>query len=162
MPGLPCPSGRASLSTGHKDSGLQCQSHRRWGVLPLCVLHVGHRRTHQSASSKLARSALHPVIITVPNRRHICVARPPRQSEAAVQFPLPLWPSDSPPHVHSGTVCLSRSTTCVYCVLCCVRWRCQMNPPCPPNPHPHTRHLSNCLQKNTQRGDGRGFLTTKD
>lgn len=129
MPGPLCPGGGAVLSTGHKDSRLQCCAKvtAAGGGLSLTALHFSHMQTHQSeppppppmvprpsqSSSKLARSTLHPVIITLPNRRHICVARPPRQSEAAVQFPLLLWLSAPPPPplpslstVHPGTVLL--------------------------------------------------------
>lgn len=111
--------------------------------------------------SKLTRSTLHPVIITVPNRRRICVVGPPRQLEAAVQFPLLLWPSHPlPSPAHSGTVCLSSRAEAllVFIVCCVVSSGCAKRPPPPPATSPH--HLD-CLQENTQRGDGGGFLPTK-
>lgn len=142
------------------------------GLFPFPILHISHVQTHQlppmpppprptQSFPKLARSTLHPVIITVPNRRRICVARPPRQSEAAVQFPLPLWPSHPPflpVPVRSWTVCLSSKAEqkhylCLLCVVLCAHRLCQKTPPAPPPDR---------LRENTQRGDGRGFLRHQD
>lgn len=111
--------------------------------------------------SKLTRSTLHPAIITVPNRRRICVAGPPRQLEAAVQFPLLLWPSHPlPKPAHSGTVCLSSRAEAplVFIVCCVVSSGCAKRPP--PSPTTSHHHLD-CLQENRQRGDGGAFLPTK-
>lgn len=96
------------------------------------IAHPPSSSTSSSSFSKPARSTLHPVIIIVPNRRYICVARPPRQTEAAGSFHSRYGcPPTAPPFtlgLCAWAVKQSRSATCVYCVLCCPRRLCQETP----------------------------------
>ncbi len=69
--------------------------------------------------SKPARSTLHPDIIIVTNRSHICVAWLPRQKPTlqAVSTPVMAVPAPFWLRLSAWAVKQSRSTTCVYCVL---------------------------------------------
>lgn len=154
MAGLLCPGGRAHLSTGHKDSRLQCWSDRRWGAFPL------PRPTYQPcADAPIAPPvplnpslSLHALLSIRLSLRSLIAAAfvstghlDSRRQQCSFhsRYGRPTPPSSPSPFalgLCAWAVKQSRSTTCVYCVLCCAHRLCQktLPPASRPSPREHT------------------------